>query len=347
MTRATRGVSAGRGLDQQWWGTALGRALFARGRAGSRRGGVALAELHCKAVSPREEGGGGTGCAEHQMRCAASHRGRAASRAASRSAELQLCVCIRGWAMRQHVVRCDCLWSRVGQPGEVVLPALCAAQCLCSRARLRARAGAEDSFQAAGAAAQCTVMVGAPRGEALRPCDARAGARVLALGFLRAFNPCGTGSGRLESGAARLRASQRSHGTRGEVAPVVKCHACMALRRCVHQSTCAVTQLGHATPQNLLMRSLSSAPRAAAPAAAARAASLQICTCYFSADTTAQPNNTHDVLLAHTRAPANDSPLPGKRGQRCADRPPHTLHTGPKFDASVFMPASSALDVPV
>ncbi len=40
-------------------GCCWGHALFARGRAGSRRGGVALAELHCKAVSPREEGGGG------------------------------------------------------------------------------------------------------------------------------------------------------------------------------------------------------------------------------------------------------------------------------------------------
>jgi len=119
-------------------------------------------------------------CAEHQMRCAASHRGRAASRAASKSAELQLCVRIRGWATRQHVVCCDCLCSRVGQPGVVVLPAFCAAQCLCSCARLRARAGAEESFHAASAAAHRTVMVGALRGDALRPCDARAGAKVLA-----------------------------------------------------------------------------------------------------------------------------------------------------------------------
>jgi len=71
-----------------------------------------------------------------------------------------------------------------------------------------------------------------------------------ALRSWRAFNSCGTCSGRLESGTALMRGSQRSHYTGGKVAPMVKCHACSELAHSfVQPNTCAVRQLGHATPQ--------------------------------------------------------------------------------------------------
>jgi hypothetical protein len=63
MRRAACDAGAGRGLGQYQWGPYFGgaRSLRAAARAAGalRRGGAALAELHRKAVSLREEGGGG------------------------------------------------------------------------------------------------------------------------------------------------------------------------------------------------------------------------------------------------------------------------------------------------